>query len=179
MYRRICGLSPPGNSLNDTPSLPSSGLRSTISSVSNMSFHPHTPQSPSQFSPSTTDPSTSMTSTTSSLGTTLPTPAHSVSGSSLPYPEMTHDDDTPQKRKRALEDIGDREQKKVHIEDRRLGIEDLHLDVGEKYLLCRTRKTPFISKAFCHYRDGRPCDLVPHGLSRGIFPGASLFQWFG
>lgn len=114
---------------------------------SNMSFHPHTPQSPSQLSPSTTDPSTSMTSSISSLATTLPTPAHSVTGSSLPYPEMAHEtnlsDDTPQKRKRPVEDAGDREQKKVHIEDRRLGIENLHLDVGEKYLLCRTRKTPF------------------------------------
>lgn len=146
----------PGRSLNGTSSISSSGLRPTVSSTPNMSFHPHTPQSPSQFSPSTADPSASMTSTISSLATTvttLPTPAHSVNGSSLPYPEMAHDDDTPQKRKRALEDTGDREQKKVHIEGRRLGIEDLHLDVGEKYLLCRTRKTPFISKMFSPSRD--------------------------
>ncbi|KAB5575852.1 Rox3 mediator complex subunit-domain-containing protein [Coniochaeta sp. 2T2.1] len=111
-----------------------------------MSFHPHTPQSPSQVSPSTTDLSSSMTGSMSSLATTLPTPAHSVNGSSLPYSELAHEsnmsDDTPQKRKRALEDTGDREQKKVHIEDRRLGIENLHLDVGEKYLLCRTPHTP-------------------------------------
>jgi hypothetical protein len=90
-----------------------------------------------------------MTGSIASLATTLPTPAHSVNGSSLPYPEMAHEtnmsDDTPQKRKRLVEDTGDREQKKVHIEDRRLGIENLHLDVGEKYLLCRTRKTPSIS----------------------------------
>lgn len=46
------------------------------------------------------------------------------------------------KRKRDVEDNGDQEQKKVHVEDRRLGIEDLHLDVGKKYLLCRTRKAP-------------------------------------
>lgn len=87
-----------------------------------------------------------MTSSISSLATTLPTPAHSVTGSSLPYPEMAHEtnlsDDTPQKRKRPVEDAGDREQKKVHIEDRRLGIENLHLDVGEKYLLCRTPHIP-------------------------------------
>jgi hypothetical protein len=114
-----------------------------------MSFQPQTPQSPSQFSPTTTDPSISMASSMSSLATTLPTPAHSVNGSALPYSEMAHEtnnsDESPHKRKRAIEDTGDREQKKVHIEDRRLGIENLHLDVGEKYLLCRTRKTPFIS----------------------------------
>jgi hypothetical protein len=46
------------------------------------------------------------------------------------------------KRKREVEDNGDQEQKKVHVEDRRLGIEDLHLDVGKIYLLCRTRKAP-------------------------------------
>lgn len=52
-------------------------------------------------------------------------------------------DDSSNKRKRELEDHGDREQKKVHVEDRRISIKDLHLDVGQKYLLCRTRKTPF------------------------------------
>lgn len=53
-------------------------------------------------------------------------------------------EDVSLKRKRALEDVGEeREQKKVQIEDRRLGIENLHLDVGSKYLLCRTRKAPF------------------------------------
>ncbi|KAK8929518.1 Mediator of RNA polymerase II transcription subunit 19 [Metarhizium anisopliae] len=49
-------------------------------------------------------------------------------------------DDSPHKRKRSLGDTGDRDrdQKKMHLGDSRLGIEDLHLDVGEKYLLCRT-----------------------------------------
>ena len=47
------------------------------------------------------------------------------------------------KRKRDVEDNGDRDQKKVHVEDSRATIDDLHLDVGEKYLLCRTRKAPF------------------------------------
>jgi hypothetical protein len=89
---------------------------------------------------------TSMTGSAASTTTTLPTPAHSVNGSSLPS-EMAHDtvmgEDSPHKRKRAAGDIGDRAQKKVHVEGRNLGIDDLHLDVGEKYLLCRTRKTPF------------------------------------
>jgi len=84
----------------------------------------------------------SMTSTTS----TLPTPAHSVNGSSVPL-DSTHDivmgEDSPQKRKRSIGDDGDREQKKAHLEQNRLGIEDLHQDVGEKYLLCKTRKAPF------------------------------------
>lgn len=61
---------------------------------------------------------------------------------------MAHDinmvtDSPPHKRKRPDEDTGDREQKKVHIENRRDDLEDLHLDVGLKYLLCRTRKAPF------------------------------------
>ena len=52
-------------------------------------------------------------------------------------------DEPSNKRKRDVEDHGDRDQKKVHVEDSRLSIEDLHLDVGKKYLLCRTRKAPF------------------------------------
>ncbi len=51
-------------------------------------------------------------------------------------------EESSNKRKREVEDNGDQEQKKVHVEDRRLGIQDLHLDVGKKYLLCRTRKAP-------------------------------------
>ncbi|KAK0626707.1 mediator of RNA polymerase II transcription subunit 19 [Immersiella caudata] len=110
-----------------------------------MSFHPQTPQSPSQLSPSTSDLMTSMTSSMTSITTALPTPAHSVNGSSIPS-EMAHDiimgEDSPQKRKRTADDLGERDQKKVQIEGRRLGIENLHLDVGEKYLLCRTPHPP-------------------------------------
>ncbi|KAK4242292.1 hypothetical protein C8A03DRAFT_40413 [Achaetomium macrosporum] len=105
-----------------------------------MSFHPQTPQSPS-LSPGTSDPMTSMTSSLALTTTTLPTPAHSVNGSSLPS-EMVNDTviggDSPRKRKREVGDMGDRAQKKAHVEDRNLGTDDLHLDVGEKYLLCRT-----------------------------------------
>lgn len=114
-----------------------------------MSFHPQTPQSPSQPSPITSDPmlSSMASSATSVTTTTLPTPAHSVNGSSN-LSEMAHDaamggDSPHNKRKRPIEDLGDQRPKKVQLEDRRLGIENLHLDVGEKYLLCRTRKTPF------------------------------------
>jgi hypothetical protein len=62
------------------------------------------------------------------------------------------------KRKRDLEDHGDREQKKVHVEDSRISIKDLHLDVGQKYLLCRTRKTPFLPRGVPFLR------LVRHSL---------------
>lgn len=59
---------------------------------------------------------------------------------------MSHDvvmgDDPSQKRKRSIDDSGERDEKKAHFEGSRLGIEDLHLDVGEKYLLCQTRKAP-------------------------------------
>jgi hypothetical protein len=58
-------------------------------------------------------------------------------------PEAAPHDEISNKRKRDPEDHGDRDQKKVHVEDSRLSIEDLHLDVGEKYFLCRTRKAPF------------------------------------
>lgn len=112
-----------------------------------MSFHPQTPQSPSHFSPSSSDQSTSMSGSMISTTTTLPTPAHSVNGSSLAndmsFTDIVMGENSPQKRKRTADDVGDREQKKVHIEDRKLGIDDLHLDVGEKYLLCRSRKAPF------------------------------------
>lgn len=110
-----------------------------------MSFHPQTPQSPSQFSPGTSDPSgvaTSMTASATATLNTLPTPAHSVNGSAS-HPDMPMGDDSPQKRKRSMDDSGDRALKKVHLEESKLGIEDLHLDVGKKYLLCQTRKTPF------------------------------------
>jgi len=86
-----------------------------------------------------------MASSMTSITTALPTPAHSVNGSSIPS-EMAHDivmgEDSPQKRKRTADDIGERDQEKVQSEDRRLGIENLHLDVGEKYLLCRTPHPP-------------------------------------
>jgi len=91
------------------------------------------------------DPLSGVNTSMTSISTTLPTPAHSVNGSQLP--DMSHDlgmgDDSPQKRKRAVEDVGDREQKKVHIEESKFGIDDLHMDVGEKYLLCKSRKDPF------------------------------------
>lgn len=90
-----------------------------------------------------------MSISTTSTTSTLPTPEQSVNGGTLAL-DMTHDtvmgEDSPNnKRKRPIDDLGDREQKKVQTEDRRLGIENLHLDVGEKYLLCRTRKAPFTS----------------------------------
>jgi hypothetical protein len=82
---------------------------------------------------------------------------------------MSHDitmgDDSPQKRKRPLEDLGDREQKKVHIENCKFGIEDLHLNVGEKYLLCQTRKTPFNLRCTNTSTSYLPCSL-------------SLIYWF-
>ncbi|KAI2473850.1 Rox3-domain-containing protein [Annulohypoxylon bovei var. microspora] len=108
-----------------------------------MSFNPQTPQSPSQFSPSTGDQVSSMNSSMTSITTALPTPAHSVNGSAQAI-DMSHDatmaDIYSAKRKYPFDDASDHEQKKVHLENRRVGIENLHLDVGEKYLL---RSTPY------------------------------------
>lgn len=107
-----------------------------------MSFHPQTPQSPSQFSPATSsDPSLGSSGSVAAAGTgttTLPTPAHSVNGSSS-HPDSIMLDDSPHKRKRPLEDVGDdRDLKKAHIDDYKLAIEDLHRDVGLKYLLLQS-----------------------------------------
>ncbi|KAJ4148049.1 hypothetical protein LMH87_002537 [Akanthomyces muscarius] len=99
-----------------------------------MSFHPQTPQSPSQASPAT-HPDFMTTAKSASAGpTTLPTPAHSVTGSISHQSDIAMADESPHKRKRPLDDIGERDQKKVQY-DHRLGIEDLHLDVGPKYML--------------------------------------------
>ncbi|KAI3339872.1 Rox3-domain-containing protein [Ustulina deusta] len=106
-----------------------------------MSFNPQTPQSPSQFSPSVTDQGPSMNTSMTSIAASLPTPAHSVNGSNLLL-DNSHDttmmDVSSNKRKYSFDDTA-HEHKKVHLEDpRKIGIQDLHLDVGEKYLLCRT-----------------------------------------
>ncbi|KAG9229132.1 Rox3 mediator complex subunit-domain-containing protein [Amylocarpus encephaloides] len=106
------------------------------------SDHPQTPESPSQVSAGASDlhrkPSTSPHFTNS-----LPTPAHSINGSmsslgSDPTASGFSQDESSHKRKRDIDDSGDRNQKKLHIEDKMLSIKDLHLDVGEKYLLCKT-----------------------------------------
>ncbi|PNY29112.1 Mediator of RNA polymerase II transcription subunit 19 [Tolypocladium capitatum] len=158
-----------------------------------MSFHPQTPQSPCHFSPATTssDPNMSL-SASIATGTTLPTPAHSVNGGNS-QPDVHMTDDSPHKRKRPLDDVGDRHRKKMHLEDHKLGIEDLHLDVGDKYLLCRTRKTAFLcpllppsfpERALATCRDGAGrttcshCRLLVHPQS---LPRTSedLFEMFG
>lgn len=73
--------------------------------------------------------------------TTLPTPAHSVTGSISHQSDIAMADESPHKRKRPLDDVGERDQKKVQY-DHRLGIEDLHLDVGPKYMLLQRSKEP-------------------------------------
>ncbi|KAI0205066.1 Rox3-domain-containing protein [Astrocystis sublimbata] len=109
-----------------------------------MSFNPQTPQSPSQFSPSVVDQGSSINTSMASTATSLPTPAHSVngSGSSLVLDnsqDTAMTDISSHKRKFSFDGIGAHTNKKVHLDDpRKIGIQDLHLDVGEKYLFCRT-----------------------------------------
>ncbi|SPO00722.1 related to Mediator of RNA polymerase II transcription subunit 19 [Cephalotrichum gorgonifer] len=106
--------------------------------------HPQTPQTPSQPSPGMSDPLPSMSTSMTSVSSTLPTPAHSVTGATSQPSDMSHDtamtdisdDSSPHKRKRLSLDTGDQLQKKMHLDTPSLGIEDIHLDVGEKYLLC-------------------------------------------
>lgn len=110
------------------------------------SSHPRTPQSPSELYSAHDLPSKPATSprTTHSL----PTPAHSINGSMSSLNsgfavDAMQVDESSNKRKRDVDDTGDQQQKKVHVEVSKLSIEDLHLDVGTKYKLCRTRKAPF------------------------------------
>ncbi|KAK6597112.1 Rox3 mediator complex subunit [Botrytis cinerea] len=100
---------------------------------------PQTPQSPSN-TPSSTDIS-SKNAVSPRINTSLPTPAHSINGSMSTANsaiETSQSIDPLSKRKRDFEDLGDQKQKKVHVEDSRPSIDDLHQDVGKKYLLCRT-----------------------------------------
>jgi hypothetical protein len=112
-----------------------------------MSSQPKSPQSPSLPSPSTTDPiSLSISMSTAATTHTLPTPAHSVSGTLAQTTDKSRDAgvilESPNKRKRDMTDTGDRELKKAHLESAELDIGNLHLDVGPKYLLLSTRKAP-------------------------------------
>jgi hypothetical protein len=101
-----------------------------------------------------------------STATTLPTPAHSVSGYASQN-DVAMTDESPNKRKRALDDDGDRELKKVQLEGHRLGVEDLHLDVGDKYLLCQIRKTTFAAL------------LLPCAQGRGSPQAQLRLRWRG
>lgn len=111
-----------------------------------MSFHPQTPQSPANFSPSTTDLSTAQ-STATSFTSALPTPAHSVNGSNIPSDssnDVTMGDESPYKRKRENGDTGERErsQKRVHMDDGIPSIKEIHQDVGPKYLVLKKTWQP-------------------------------------
>jgi len=97
---------------------------------------PRTPQSPNR--PTSPNEISSKLSTSPRIVHSLPTPAHSINGSISSTMTDTQHEETSFKRKRDVEDHGSQERKKVHVEDSRLSIEDLHLDVGEKYLVCKT-----------------------------------------
>lgn len=82
-----------------------------------------------------------------SFTTNLPTPAHSINGTSLPL-DSTHDvtmgDDSPHKRKRAQEDVGEQghDQKRLHVDDGLPTMKDMHEEVGEKYLVLQKSWQP-------------------------------------
>jgi hypothetical protein len=60
--------------------------------------------------------------------------------------EDVADDFKSSKRKRSVDDdASEREQKKVHIADDEVAMDSLHLDVGDLYSVCKTRKAPFTS----------------------------------
>ncbi|KAJ4404094.1 hypothetical protein N0V82_010560 [Gnomoniopsis sp. IMI 355080] len=111
-----------------------------------MSYHPQTPQSPSQNSPATTDATSNVNSTMSSFTTALPTPAHSINGTNLPSEanqDVTMGGESPQKRKRENADHGEHaREKRVHIDDGIPSMDAIHEEVGEKYLLGKRTWTP-------------------------------------
>ncbi|KAG9240465.1 Rox3 mediator complex subunit-domain-containing protein [Calycina marina] len=104
------------------------------------SNHPPSPQSPDQPSFDSHDIHHKLP-TSPGVGGSLPTPAHSINGSMSTLDviaEAAHSEEISNKRKRDLEDTGDRDQKKVHIESSGVSINDLHRNVGPKYRLCKT-----------------------------------------
>ena len=124
---------------------------------------PQTPQSPLRPVSASADKSSPIEAIRPAIGTSLSTSVVDTSEDSAPSRpgetiqtlsdqpgDISMDiEDTSNKRKRGIEDEGDQDhQKRFHVEDRRLGIEDLHLDVGKKYLLCRTRKIPIPPTSF-------------------------------
>lgn len=60
-----------------------------------------------------------------------------------------HNDDGTLKRKYEFGDSDEHKDKKLHVEDRKPSISDLHIDVGKIYQLCRTRKYPYFSSRAC------------------------------
>jgi hypothetical protein len=109
--------------------------------------NPQTPQSPSSILFGATDLFTKPA-TPPGTDHSLLTPAHSINGS-MSSNHTEHDsvehNDPSNKRKRDPEDNGDREQKKVHVEESMISIEALHFDVGSKYLFLQNRKVPSFS----------------------------------
>ncbi|KAL2068451.1 hypothetical protein VTL71DRAFT_16549, partial [Oculimacula yallundae] len=110
---------------------------------------PRTPETPSQTSPSAAEfPNKSVTSPIDTHS--MPTPARSVNGSMSSIVNDTSfetgfQEDSSLKRKREIDDQGEQEKKKLHVEEpeslHSLTLNDLHLDVGEKYYLCKTPHT--------------------------------------
>lgn len=55
------------------------------------------------------------------------------------HTEQVHE--SANKRKHEGDQMTDHKDKKIHVEERKPCIEDLHQDVGKIYQICRTRKT--------------------------------------
>ncbi|RKF78994.1 Mediator of RNA polymerase II transcription subunit 19 [Golovinomyces cichoracearum] len=97
------------------------------------SDQPRTPESP-QYS-------THIESTKQPLSPrahSLLTPAHSANESESSVNSEMDQNESSNKRKREVDDVGDQKFKKAHHEASELHLEDLHLDVGKKYKLCHT-----------------------------------------
>lgn len=113
--------------------------------------NPQTPQSPSSIPFGAPDLATK-SAASPRTDHSLPTPAHSANGSMstrIENDEVEHNE-VSMKRKREVDDTGDREQKKVHVEDSTNDVEVLHEDDESRFLFLQNRKTPFSSKRSSH-----------------------------
>lgn len=93
---------------------------------------PRTPQSPLNAAAGMSD----------NRSSSLPLSKESATSAPMSIDTSVPNEDASHKRKREEQDIGDRQEKKLHVEDRELRMEDLHQDVGYIYQLCRTPHPP-------------------------------------
>lgn len=113
---------------------------------------PRTPQSPLNGQPQPR-PSAALALATAQLHNMHDMNSHSITGTeaSTTSPLAVdanmngRNDDGSLKRKHEFEENGEHKDKKLHVEDRKPCISDLHIDVGKIYQLCRTRKYSYYS----------------------------------
>lgn len=129
---------------------PNSELRKSTQPLSSSFGAPRTPQSPLNGQP---QPHPSSALPIAQLHSMHDMKSHSITGTEVRTTSPLtvdvnmngHNDDGSSKRKQEFGDSGEHKDKKLHVEDRKPSISDLHIDVGKIYQLCRTRKYPYLA----------------------------------